>query len=179
MALHQGSLQLEAASASPERDEALLTHQLGRTPRKPWRVATRCSYGAPMVIVSPSLLEDGSRFPNWAYLTCPHAVREISKIESDGGIAEYADRLDASEDAQASRRALDAQLRAARELECERYGQDDLCADVGIAGQQNIYAIKCLHIHAAYHLAGLQDEVGADLIARISPCPQGAPCELQ
>lgn len=166
------------STASSQRDETLLTHQLARTPRKPWRVAARCSHGAPTVIVSPSQLEDGSRFPNWAYLTCPHLVREISKIESENGAAHYAALLEVSEDSQEARRKLDSQLRSARLKECIDYGQTDICAEVGIAGQQNIYAIKCLHIHAAYHLAGLQDDIGADLIARISPCKEGSLCEL-
>lgn len=169
-------LSREATAFSDAHDEALLAHQLKRTPRKPWRVAARCSYGAPMVIVSPSLLEDGSRFPNWAYLTCPHAVREISTIESEGGISEYNALLDSNNDAKEGRFELDAQLRSARARECARYGQEDVCAEVGIAGQHNIYAVKCLHIHAAYYLLGLQDDIGADLFNRIQACPLGAPC---
>lgn len=146
-------------------DACVVQAQLQRSPRNPWRVGARCAHGYPTVIVSPSLLEDGARFPNFGYLTCPHLSAAVSALESRGAIASWAQRLQVDELAAHNQQELEAALRAARLEECQRCGQeDDVCAEVGIAGQRTTLGVKCLHIHVAYALLGLNDCIGREVL---------------
>lgn len=158
-------------------DEVVVAAQLQREPRSPWRVGARCSHGFPTVIVSPSLLDDGERFPNFGYLTCPYLLRAISARESAGAIAQWASRLEHDELAAANQVALEGALKEARLDECQRCGQEsDICASVGIAGQRNALGVKCLHIHVAYALLGLNDCIGRELLTEIGKA-EGCSCD--
>ncbi|MBK5211008.1 MAG: DUF501 domain-containing protein [Coriobacteriia bacterium] len=141
-----------------------------------------CRFEFPQVIVSPSLLDDGDRFPNWAYLSCPHLVRKISRIEAEGGVSRWAARVSSEENLRSCLERLDTEVREVRLLECRSSGQDDdVCEDVGLAGQRNIYGVKCLHIHVAYALAGLHDPIGNEILEELrfegnESCKGGEPC---
>lgn len=149
--------------------------QLGRSPRDPWRVLARCSFGYPTVIASPAVLHDGSRFPTWAWLTCPHLRQEVSRRESAGEIAQWASRAAAEPELAAGLRTLDAQVRSARD--CESDGRDVL-ADVGLAGQRDPLGVKCLHAHVAYALAGLDDPIGRGVLLEIAEECEDERCAL-
>ncbi len=141
-------------------DETMVTLQMGRRPREPWRVARRCVHGRPAVIVSPPVLDDGARFPTWAWLTCPHLVDAASVRESAGEIAMWNARL-ASEPALAGRLAsADRALRRMRALEG---GGEDVCAGDGVAGRRSPAGVKCLHAHVALFLAGIPDPIGEEV----------------
>ena len=164
------------------KSDNIVFRQLGRRPRLPWRVVESCRFGFPRVIVSPSLLDDGDRFPNWAYLTCPHLVRKVSQIEAAGGVSRWADRVASDENLRDGLKRLDAEVREARLLECRASGRDDdVCEGVGLAGQRNIYGVKCLHIHVAYALAGLHDPIGNEILEGLrfegnESCQGSEPC---
>lgn len=146
--------------ASDER--ALVTAQVGRTPREPWRVAARCGFGYPTVIVSPSRLADGTPFPTWAWLTCPWLTEETSALESAGACARYTDLLRESPALAERMRALDASVRECRARES---GGVDECAPVGLAGQRDPLGVKCVHAAVALSLAGLDNPIGDDVLA--------------
>jgi len=145
-------------------DVATVSAQLGRVPRDPWRVAIRCSWDRPAVIVSPSRLADGTPFPNLAWLTCPWLAEFASAEESEGGAAGYASR--AAEDP-AFAEALVVADAAVRDLRAAESGGDDACASVGIAGQRDPLGVKCLHAHVALALLGVDDPVGEDVLSRV------------
>lgn len=139
---------------------AIVTAQIGRAPRDPWRVAARCDHGFPQTIASPAMLADGARFPNLVWLTCPYLAQKASAEESDGATARWAHRA-AEEPALAARlQALDLAVRQARAAET---GVDP-CGDVGIAGQADPLGVKCLHAHVALALSGFEDPIGAELL---------------
>lgn len=153
--------------------------QLGRPPREPWRVAARCSFGFPSVIATPSLLASGEPFPTTFYLTCPHLSAQVAALESAGEVECWAERL-ASDPALAEcMHAADAAYREARAAES---AGDDACSAVGIAGQRDPLATKCLHAHVAAALSGIDDPVGVGVLmtaereCRNSRCsaPEGA-----
>lgn len=145
-------------------DEDTVSRQLGRPPRGTWRVATRCSYGYPTVIVTPSVFASGEPFPTLFWLTCPHLVEGVGRLESAGEIEAWAARL-ATDPALAQRmRTADAAYRSAR---AEESGGGDACPDVGVAGQRDPLATKCLHAHVAAAFAGLGDPVGESVLAQI------------
>lgn len=148
------------------QDADTVWFQLGRPPREPWRVAQRCSFGFPSVIATPSRLATGEPFPTTFYLTCPHLVEAISLLESAGEAERWASRL-AAEPALAARMlAADAAYRDAR---AAMSAGDDACADVGIAGQRDPLATKCLHAHVAAALSGIDDPVGRGVLAALQP----------
>lgn len=149
-------------AASPA-ESALVSAQLGRPPRGPWRVAARCAYGHPTVIVSPSRLADGTPFPTFAWLTCPFIAEKAAAAESSGGAAAWGARAVSDESLTAALRALDARV---RELRAAESGGVDACPTVGIGGQRDPLGVKCLHLHVALALLGEADPIGNELLAQ-------------
>lgn len=128
-----------------------------RAPRDPWRVAVRCMYGFPQVIASPSVLDDGTRFPTTFWLTCPHLSEWASRLESSGEAKRWAEELERGEENAQAILAAAAHFAA---LRAEESGGVDACAGVSIAGQRDPLATKCLHAHAALALVGVADPIG-------------------
>jgi hypothetical protein len=148
---------MSSADLSP--DTARVVAQIGRVPRAPWRVEVRCSYGAPSVIATAPVLEDGSPFPTLYWLTCPFLLDVAARAESEGHVSAWADRL-AEDHVLADRmRAADREYRSRRAAEPGR----DPSSGVGIAGQRDPLATKCLHAHIAAALAGIDDPIGTAL----------------
>lgn len=157
-----------------EHTRQIITHQTGRRPRAPYRVAVTCRLGHPVVIVSPSVLEDGDRFPTFAWLTCPWLAEKLSSAESAGEMAVW--ETLAAEDGEFARalEAADEQLRSLRAA--ENIG-DDPCAGAGIAGRLSPGGIKCLHARVAAALLGIDDPVGRELLGRYGAECEDARCE--
>lgn len=151
----------------------LVAAQLGRTPRDPWRVAALCSHGFPTVIVSPGLLRDGTPFPTYAWLTCPHLVEFCFEAESAGGTAEWDARVFVDPDLAERLRAANVALREARRAES---GGEDPCKDVGLAGQKEPLATKCLHAHVALALVGIADPIGESELGKAHQACKDARC---
>ncbi len=111
-------------------DRDTVARQLGREPR-PFRVAARCPFGEPSVIENQTALEMPTRF----WITCPNLVREISRLESAGGI-------------KAAQEAVGAEtISRIHEEHKDRFG-------TRVAGVREGRNIKCLHAFTALHLAG-------------------------
>ena len=154
-----------------ESDQSVVARQLGREPRGPWRVEARCSFGHPVVIVTAPLTEDGERFPTLFYLTCPHLVERIAALESAGGAQRWRERLAAGD---GLRRRMAEADRAYREARAAESGGVDPAPDVGIAGQRDPCATKCLHAHVAAALAGIADPVGETVVGELhAECGDG------
>ena len=150
-------------------DEAVLLGQLGRPPRAPWSVGVRCGFGRPSVLVTPPALDEGAPFPTLFWLTCPWLVDEVSRRESAGEAGEWARRFSEDSDLAGDMRSADRRYRELREA---AGGGEDPCGDVGIAGQSDPLATKCLHAHLAAYLAGVDDPVGKAVAVSIEPeCP--------
>jgi len=71
------------------KDESVVARQLGRTPRAFRRVVVRCPYGHPAVTEQWPRDATGAPFPTTYYLTCPHLVAAISRLEADGGVERW------------------------------------------------------------------------------------------
>ncbi len=155
-------------------DATLIAEQIGRAPRTPWRVASRCSFGRPTVIVSPSRLADGTPFPTYAWLTCPHLVERVGARESAGAAAAFAARAESDASLSGALRALDARIRVLRAAES---GGVDACPAVGIGGQRDPLGVKCLHAHVALALLGEGDPIGAEVLSGMVRECEGDRCE--
>jgi uncharacterized protein len=137
-------------------DVEVVARQIGRTPRAFKRVAVRCPFGKPAVTEQAAFDSDGRPFPTQFYVTCPHLVAAISRLEAAGGVERWTRAVDADaalaqslEDAQAEQRRLRPEI------------------DAGIGGSTRTGSLKCLHAHAAFALARPGYELGDRMLAEL------------
>ena len=137
-------------------DEEIVERQLGRRPRAFRRVAVRCPFGRPAVTEQAPFGEDGRPFPTQFYVTCPHLVAAISRLEAAGGVDRWSAAARDDAELAASLAAAQAEQRRLRpEL------------DAGIGGSTRAGSLKCLHAHAAFALARPGYELGDRILAEL------------
>ncbi len=142
-------------------DRELVERQIGRPPRAFRRVAVRCPFGRPAVTEQAPFDSDGRPFPTQFYVTCPHLVAAISRLEAAGGVERWSRA--ANDDPELARSVAEAQA-AQRALRPE--------LDAGIGGSTRTGSLKCLHAHAAFALARPGYELGDRIVAELpSPWP--------
>jgi exopolyphosphatase / guanosine-5'-triphosphate,3'-diphosphate pyrophosphatase len=143
-------------------DLRIVAEQLGREPTVPFIVVARCPGGHPLVTRNRPFDAEGTPFPTLFWLTCPAAVRAVSRLESAGAIAELNERIGSDAD------LAFAVERAHAEYARER-ARDDPRAEAfgGVGGTRT--GLKCLHAHYANHLAGGDDAVGRWTAERVEP----------
>jgi hypothetical protein len=147
-------------------DRDFVEQQLGRPPRAFRRVVARCPFGLPAVTEQAPFDAEGTPFPTQFWLTCPHLVAQVSRLEAAGGVERWSGA--AAEDPEL-RRSLELahaeQLRLRPEL------------PVGVAGASRTGSLKCLHAHAAFALARAGYELGDRILAEVVPMwPQERCC---
>jgi hypothetical protein len=145
-----------------ESDRAAVERQLGRPPRAFRRVAVRCPFGHPAVTEQASHDDAGQPFPTTFWLTCPHLVAAVSRLEAAGGVERWSRAAAEDPELAASLESGNAEQRALRtELE------------VGIGGSRpKAGGLKCLHAHVAFALARPGYELGERILAEIdAPWP--------
>ncbi len=127
-------------------------------------MVARCAAGGghPLAIRNHPLDAEGRPFPTIYWLTCPDAVRAVSRVESEGWIGRLNERFESDA---AFRTAVEDAHRAYAE-ERGRFA-DGAEAWGGVGGTRA--GLKCLHAHYAYHLAGGEDPVGAWTAERVEP----------
>jgi hypothetical protein len=139
-------------------ERALVERQIGRPPRAFRRVVVRCPYGKPAVTEQAPFDESGEPFPTTYYLTCPHLVAAIARLEAGGGVERWS-RLVADDAVlrESARSGNEEQRRLRPEL------------PGGIGGQTRTGGLKCLHAHAAFALARPGYELGERILAEVEP----------
>lgn len=145
----------DSAEDITERDRAVITTQIGRSPRALGGVATRCVFGFPAVTRQSPIDDQGRPFPTAYYVTCPHLVRQIDRVESNGGVRRFESALAADESLQHATTAAHAEHRSL-------HGS-------AIAGSSDESRIKCLHAHAAFALAGHEHPLGQEVLREAAP----------
>ncbi len=156
-----------------------MARQLGRAPRAFRRVAVRCPFGLPAVTEQDPYDSAGEPFPTTYYLTCPHLVAAVSRLEAAGGVERWT--AEAGRDPRLARsldRATAEQRRIRRQLASGRTGSDGgVSLDLGIGGSSNPPRLKCLHAHVAFALARPGYELGERVLAEVeAPWPVDACC---
>jgi exopolyphosphatase / guanosine-5'-triphosphate,3'-diphosphate pyrophosphatase len=149
-------------------DLRIVAEQLGRRPTVRFTVVARCPGGHPLVIRNAPVDERGDPFPTTFWLTCPDAVRAVSRLEAEGWITRLNQRLEADPgfaEAVAHAHAEYARERARDDPSAERHG--------GVGGTRK--GLKCLHAHYANHLAGGDDVVGAWVAGTVEPIHEESP----
>jgi hypothetical protein len=131
-------------------------------------VAVRCPHGRPAVVEQDAYLAGGEPFPTTYYLTCPHAVARIDRLEAAGGVDRYERLLAEDAGLRASYDAASLRQRALRRPSAQMADGGASLA-LGIAGVARPGAVKCLHAHAAFALAEPGYEVGMRILAEAEP----------
>jgi hypothetical protein len=159
------SERLETTIAAVD-DREIVERQLGRPPRAFRRVAVRCPYGKPAVTEQAPFDDRGEPFPTTYWLTCPHLVAAISRIEAAGGVERWSRLVREDPKLHESAEAGHAEQ---RRLRPELPG--------GIGGQTRTGGLKCLHAHGAFALARPGYELGERIVAEVEPLwPPGRCC---
>jgi hypothetical protein len=146
-------------------DEAVVARQLGRRPRAFRRVVVRCPYGRPAVTEQWAYDSAGEPFPTTYYLTCPHLVAAISRLEAAGGVERW---TRAAQENLPLRASLERATEEQRRLRPELPG--------GIGGSTRSGSLKCLHAHSAFALARPGYELGERILAEIEPVWPASGC---
>jgi hypothetical protein len=137
-------------------DRAIIERQLGRRPRAFRRVVARCPFGRPAVTEQAPYEENGAPFPTTFWLTCPHLVAAVSRLEAAGGVERWSERARSDPELAASLTAATSEQRRLRpEL------------PLGIAGASRDGSLKCLHAHSAFALARPGYELGDRILAEL------------
>ena len=129
------------------QDIEVVSEQLGRPARDIVGIPARCVCGNPLVVATNPRLGDGTPFPTLYYLTQPAATQAASRLEAEGKMAHYQERLAEDEEAQEAYRlahesflATRAQLGAIEEID-------------GISAGGMPTRVKCLHSLMAHSLS--------------------------
>jgi uncharacterized protein len=159
-------------------DRSVVARQLGRSPRAFRRVAARCPFGAPAVTEQEPYDGAGEPFPTTYYLTCPHLVASVSRLEAAGGVERWSTRAANDADlADSLERATERQRTLRERLAAGRRGRDGgTSLSLGIGGSRNPRQLKCLHAHVAFALADPAYELGQRMLAELQPLWPGACC---
>jgi hypothetical protein len=139
-------------------DHRVVAGQIGRTPRALAGIAARCPFGLPAVTRQAPTDERGRPFPTAYYVTCPHLVRQVDRLESDGGVRRFEQALEGDEG-----------LRAATAAAHRTHATLDDRGS-GIAGSPvDSSRLKCLHAHAGFALAGHDHPLGQQVLREAAP----------
>lgn len=147
--------------APDERQLAIITQQLGRTPRGIEAVAATDSKGTPLVLRMVPIV-DNRPFPTLYWLCCDILKVEISRIEAVGVIKSLEQRLQDEpeflEAYQQSHRdyvkARWAYMSDAQRADVTRLGYTDVLTERGVGGISSWQQVRCLHTQYAHHLCG-------------------------
>lgn len=138
-------------------DQQVVEGQIGRQPRAMKAVAARCVFGFPAVTEQDPTDSDGRPFPTAYYLTCPHLVKQIDRIEANGGVRAYEKLLEDDE-----------QLRRATHESHKRHQLiDGRSSNIAASGSPD--HVKCLHAHAAFELAAGDHPLGKLILSEAQP----------
>lgn len=142
---------------SDDLDARVVARQIGRDPRAMAGVAVRCVHGIPAVTRQAPTDDLGRPFPTAYYLTCPHLVKQIDRLEAAGGVRALEQRLLDDPDLREATLAAHARHRAI----------DERGANIAAAG--DVMHVKCMHAHAAFELAAGTHPLGAQVLAAAAP----------
>jgi uncharacterized protein len=138
--------------AASKADVAAVAAMLGRSPAGQFSVVVRRTDGSPVVIRNAPALDDGTPMPTLLWLVDPALTKQVSTIESHGGVRRLEQAVDP-----AALAAAHADYAARRDA---LLANDQGPTPSGGVGGTRV-GVKCLHAHLANFLAGADDPVGS------------------
>ncbi len=161
--------QAGSAPVAGPRERAIVSAQLGRPARGEPAVVHTCAFGLPTVVRVSPRLEDGTPFPTVFWLSCPVMRSRVGTLEADHAMVGLNQRLHEDPELAAEYRDSHDRYVAFRDAQ-----GDPLPGDPGAGGMPK--HIKCLHVHAAHHLATGDNPIGAWTVEHSTPAPCPGPC---
>lgn len=148
----------------------IVNKQLGTKATNFYKVAYFCIYDFPVVIESLPIKE-GKPFPTIHYLTCPFLIKEISRLEEKGYIKYFEEKIKneekfklkvfkAHQDIVVKRDKLFDKVREIKKFEQWR----KKLLNVGTGGIKDWTKVKCLHLHVADYLSGIDNPIGEEVL---------------
>lgn len=158
-------------------DLEVVKAQLSREDVRFSEVICRCSFGFPVVIKSfPE--KDGKPFPTLYWLTCPHLRKEVARLEGKGWIRKFEELV--QKDAYFKYKLFKAhkEIRRRRSKIVKDGNIRKFLEGVGSGGLRDFTKVKCLHLHLADFLAGIDNPVGEMVWKMIKKkeCDNGVYC---
>jgi uncharacterized protein len=146
-----------------DADRRAVERLLGRPPQGEFEVVRRHPDGSPLVIRNAPLLDDGTPMPTRYWLVGEPERTRVSRLESEGGVAQAEAEVDPVA-------VADAHARYAAERDAALPpGHRGPRPSGGVGGTRT--GVKCLHAHYAWHLAGADDPVGRWVEDRLGAGP--------
>ncbi|SHE59511.1 hypothetical protein SAMN02745164_00756 [Marinitoga hydrogenitolerans DSM 16785] len=148
-------------STPTKKDIEIVEKQINRKPNKIISIPKRCSFGIPQVIESYPIKRD-KPFPTLYWLTCPHLIKEVGKLESRGKIKEWENELKNNENLKKEYKNAHLEERKKRNklLNNEPLWVKKRLENIGIGGISNFESIKCFHLQLASYLGGTKNPIG-------------------
>ena len=128
-------------------DIEAVSAQLGRPARDIVAITARCVCTRPLVVATSPRLEDGTPFPTLYYLTQTAATQAASRLEAQGKMVEYQERLAEDDEAREAYEAAHESFLAAREA----LGHVEEIEGISAGGMPT--RVKCLHSLMAHALS--------------------------
>jgi len=160
-----------------EAQLAAVAAQLGREPRGVVQVAATCACGVPLVVATAPRLPDGTPFPTMYYLTHPGITAAVSRLEADGKMREFNDRLATDQELRATYAAAHQAYIADREAIAQQLNLEvPEIAGVSAGGMPT--RVKCLHALVGQSLAAGPgvNPIGDEVLAAIGYQPDRCIC---
>ncbi|WP_206076224.1 DUF501 domain-containing protein [Marinitoga lauensis] len=138
-----------------KKDIEIVEKQINRKPNKIISIPKRCSYGFPQVIESYPL-KDGKPFPTLYWLTCPHLIKEVGKLEVLGKIKEWEEEIKNNDELREEyiKAHIEEKEKRNKKIKKEPEWVKNRLENIGIGGISNFESIKCLHLQLASYLGG-------------------------
>ncbi|MDN5279332.1 MAG: uncharacterized protein PWR01_3297 [Clostridiales bacterium] len=163
-----------------ETDRQKALELLGREPRTPFIIKTRCADGSPQVLLAdPVFKEDNiwKPFPTFLWLVCPELKLKAAHLEQEGLVKHYSERLQTDSVFRAEFEKGQKEISKIRiEMAHQILGEDipehivEILTETTIAGSRNIAGVKCLHAHLAQELAFGNNPIGKDVLVQVGNC---------
>ena len=160
-------------------DAAAVSSQLGRAPRAFRRVVARCPFDRPAVTEQEPYDDAGRPFPTTYWLTCPHLVAAVSRLEAAGGVERWSRAAEREvELSESLEQGTEEQRAVRRKLAGLRSASDaGASLELGIGGSARRGSLKCLHAHVAFALARPGYTLGERILAEVErPWPLDECC---
>ena len=164
----------------------LVIKMLGREPRTPFKVQTRCPDGTPQVLLAnPVFKEDGiwKPFPTFLWLLCPRLKKEVARLEQAGKVKEFSIKIEtdpefAQKFNEGQKELAAIRLEMAKEIMPTELPEhiEKILSETTIAGSMDIRGVKCLHSHVAQELAFNNNPIGKEVLEIIGNCKTDDNC---
>ncbi len=159
---------------------------LGRSPRTPFSVKTRCPDDSPQVLIAdPVFIENGiwKPFPAFIWLVCPRLKLLVAELEQQGFIRKFSNRLEDDAEFREAFLRSQNQISAIRVEMAEKVYPGvlpehirEILTETTIAGSKDFRGVKCLHSHLAHELAFGGNPIGAEVLNLVGNCTLADAC---